>query len=131
MRYLLDANVVIALLNDTTSKPARRARREKLSDIAVSAIVFHELFFGAYKSARVARNLVAADALQFAVVDFDKEDARHAGRVRAELKANGIPVGAYDVLIAGQALARNLILVTHNQREFKRVAGLRVEDWEA
>jgi tRNA(fMet)-specific endonuclease VapC len=131
MRYLLDANAVIALLNDNTSKLARRARREKPSDIAISAVVVHELFYGAFKSRRAAQNIALVDALQFAVIEFDKEDARQAGAVRALLASQGTPIGPYDVLIAGQAVARNMILVTHKTDEFERVPGLRIEDWQA
>jgi tRNA(fMet)-specific endonuclease VapC len=67
--------------------------------------------------------------LDFKVLGFDANDARHAGQVRASLAAAGTPIGPYDVLIAGQALARNLTLVTSNVREFRRVPGLRVKDW--
>jgi tRNA(fMet)-specific endonuclease VapC len=112
MRYLLDANAVIALLNDTTS-----------------AIVIHELYYGAFKSQRVEKNVARVDALLFPVLEFDEEDARQAGEVRAHLASKGTPIGPYDVLIAGQAKARNLTLVTHNTAEFQRVEGLRVEDW--
>ena len=70
------------------------------------------------------------DALQFEVLDFDREDARQAGELRARLAAAGTPIGTYDVLIAGQALARAMTLVTHNIGEFQRVPELRVEDWE-
>ena len=70
------------------------------------------------------------EALQFAVLDFDREDARRAGELRAQLSVAGTPIGPYDVLIAGQALARGLTLVTHNTREFGRIAGLKFEDWE-
>ena len=76
MRYLLDANAVIALLNDTSSNLARRARRERPSDMAIPAIVAHELFYGAYKSRRAAQNVALVDALQFSVLAFDREDAR-------------------------------------------------------
>jgi tRNA(fMet)-specific endonuclease VapC len=131
MRYLLDTNVVIGLLNDATSKLARRARRERPADIAISAIVAHELFYGAFKSRRAAQNVALMDALQFAVLELDKEDARQAGEVRALLASGGTPIGPYDVLIAGQAKARNLILVTHNTDEFERVPGLRIDDWQA
>jgi tRNA(fMet)-specific endonuclease VapC len=131
MRYLLDTNAVIALLNDNTSKLARRARREKPSDIAISAVVVHELFYGAFKSRRATQNIASVDALQFAMIEFDKEDARQAGAVRALLASQGTPIGPYDVLIAGQAVARNMILVTHNTEEFERVPGLRIEDWQA
>ena len=130
MHFLLDANVVIALLNDATSKLARRARREKPADIAISAIVAHELFYGAFKSQRATQNVALIDSLQFEVLEFDKEDARQAGEVRALLASRGTPIGSYDVLIAGQAKSRNLILVTHNTDEFGRVPGLRLDDWQ-
>jgi len=129
-RYLLDANAVIALLNDRTSKTAQRARREKPRDVAMSAIVAHELYYGAFKSHRTARNLALIDALQFATLEFDKEDARQAGAIRAWLASKGTPIGSYDVLIAGQALARNLVLVTRNTHEFGRVPDLRLENWQ-
>jgi tRNA(fMet)-specific endonuclease VapC len=130
MRYILDANAVIGLLNNTSSRLARRARNENPADVGISAVVAHELFYGAFKSRRMAQNLAIVDALQFAVLAFDKEDARTAGEIRAFLAARGTPIGAYDVLIAGQAAARELILVSHNTGEFGRVPGLRIEDWE-
>jgi len=68
--------------------------------------------------------------LQFEIVGFDQEDSRQAGAVRAMLAAVGTPIGPYDVLIAGQARARDLTLITRNTGEFSRVDGLRVEDWE-
>ncbi|MBL8470684.1 MAG: type II toxin-antitoxin system VapC family toxin [Rhodocyclaceae bacterium] len=131
MRFLLDTNAVIALLNDPSGLVSRRAREHSPADIGLSAIVSHELYFGAFKSQRRDRNLAIVDALRFEVLPFDLEDARQAGEIRAALNASGTPIGAYDVLIAGQALARSLVLVTRNQREFERVPGLRLEDWEA
>ena len=129
MRYLLDANAVIGLLNDVGSNLAQRARREKPADIAISAIVAHELFYGAFKSRRAERNVALVDALRFAVIEFDKEDARQAGKIRALLASKGTPIGPYDVLITGQAMARNMVLVTGNTDEFERIPGLRLEDW--
>jgi tRNA(fMet)-specific endonuclease VapC len=131
MKYLLDANAVIALLNDTRSRTARRARRHKSADIGVSTIVVHELYYGAFKSQRTARNVALVDALQFEIIEFDQEDAKQAGEVRALLSARGTPIGPYDVLIAGQARARRLVLVTGNTAEFARVPDLRIEDWES
>ncbi len=130
MRYLLDANAVIALLNDTTSPLARRIRRYAPRDIGVSAVVIHELYYGAFKSQRVENNLARVDGLQFQVLEFDQEDARQAGALRAQLASKGTPIDPYDVLIAGQAKARRLTLVTHNTTEFARVEGLKVEDWK-
>jgi tRNA(fMet)-specific endonuclease VapC len=132
MLYLLDANAVISLLNDPSGKLARRVRRWSPQDIGISAIVIHELFYGAFKSGRTKKNLAIVDNLQLAVLEFDKEDARAAGELRALLSASGTPIGPYDILIAGQAKSRDLTLITHNTREFGRVRGLglRVEDWQ-
>src|SRR5437773_1860528 len=130
MPYLLDANAVIAMLRNSDSQPARRARQERVGDVKMSAIVAHELFYGAFKSRRSTHNVALVDALQFPVIEFDREDARHAGGVRAFLAARGTSIGPYDVLIAGQAISRQMILVTHNVNEFRRVPGLSIEDWE-
>ena len=99
--------------------------------MAIPAVVAHELFYGAFRSQRAANNVALIDALQFAVIEFDKEDARQAGEVRALLAAKGTPIGPYDVLIAGQAIARGMVLVTHNSAEFGRVPQLQLEDWQA
>lgn len=130
IRYLLDTNAVIGLLNSATSPTALRARQQNPREVGISSIVAHELFYGAFKSARAAHNVSLVDALQFDVIDFDKDDARRAGEIRAHLAGRGTPIGPYDVLIAGQALARGLILVTHNTGEFQRVPMLQIEDWQ-
>lgn len=130
MRYLLDANAVIALLNDKGSKTSKRARRHRPGDIGIPAIVAHELFYGAFKSKRSQHNVALMEGLQFEVLEFDKEDARQSGELRAFLADKGIPIGPYDVLIAGQARARDMTLITSNTSEFRRVPGLRIEDWE-
>jgi tRNA(fMet)-specific endonuclease VapC len=129
MRYLLDTNAVIALLNRAESKAFATTMKHRSEDVATSSIVMHELFFGAYKSARQARNLSVLEALRLTILDFDGDDAREAGRIRAQLAQGGRPIGPYDVLIAGQALRHRMILVTANMREFSRVSGLVCEDW--
>ena len=126
---MLDANAVIGLLGGNAGLLAK-VHQHVPEDFGVSAIAAHELFYGAYKSQRRAQNLARIDGLQFVVLEFDQEDARQAGEVRAALAAAGTPIGPYDVLIAGQARARGLILVTHNTGEFSRVGGLDVEDWQ-
>ncbi len=130
MRYLLDTNAVIALLNDPSGPVSRRLHRLAPADVGVSAVVTHELYFGAYKSQRQDHNLAIVDALRFHVLPFDRGDSRHAGEIRAALAAQGTPIGGYDVLIAGQARARQLVLVTRNIKEFARVDGLLAENWQ-
>ena len=128
-RYLLDTNAVIAMLNEPTGAVARHARRHQPTDVGISSLVAHELYFGAFKSRRKERNLALIDGLRFEVVPFDHDDARQSAEIRAVLAAQGAPIGSYDVLIAGQAVARGLTLVTSNTREFKRVRALVTENW--
>ncbi|MGA9869218.1 MAG: type II toxin-antitoxin system VapC family toxin [Acetobacteraceae bacterium] len=130
MKYLLDTNAVIALLKGNAALLAK-VHQHLLRDFSISAVAAHELFFGAYRSKRVVANLARLDAMQFEVLEFDKEDARQSGEIRATLAAVGTPIGPYDILIAGQARARSLILITRNGGEFSRVPGLHIEDWEA
>lgn len=129
MKYLLDSNAIIALLKFDTGF-IRRMTRQDPQDIAVSAIVWHELCYGAYKSRRTEENLAQLGELRFEILDFDADDARCAGELRAQLAIAGMPIGPYDILIAGQAVARSLVLVTRNAREFQRIESLRIEDWQ-
>ena len=129
MRYLFDTNVCIALLNETSPPLRKRLHRLKPADIGLPAPVAYELYYGAHKSRHADRNLGLLDRLEFEIVPFDAGDARAAGAVRSELEAKGLPIGPYDLLIAGQARARKQVLVTANSREFERVEGLVCEDW--
>jgi tRNA(fMet)-specific endonuclease VapC len=134
VNYLLDTNACIALIN---GKPAAvRARLAKAVDagsqVLVPAVVVFELWYGVAKSARPeanARRVETFFAGAVRLLAFEEEDARRAGTVRAALEIAGKPIGAYDVLIAGQALCHKLTLVTANAREFGRVKGLVWEDW--
>jgi tRNA(fMet)-specific endonuclease VapC len=134
--YLLDTNTCIALIN---GKPAPvRARfqeaHESGAEIKVSTIVAFELWYGVAKSARPDANANAARVEAFfagpiRLLAFEEEDARVAGAVRAALEAAVRPVGAYDLLIAGQALRHRVTLVTANVREFSWIKGLAWKDW--
>lgn len=134
MSYLLDTNVCIALINGTS--PKVRARSAQLvrggAVLSTSLIVAHELWYGVAKSSRVAQNanrLTAFLDRAVTLLDYTERDAQAAAVIRADLERKGKRIGEYDTLIAGQAFARNMILVTANTREFARVKGLTVEDW--
>jgi tRNA(fMet)-specific endonuclease VapC len=129
LQYLLDTNALIALLRGGADPVVRRIREHDPADVAISAVAIHELYYGAFRSERVERNLDLVDGLLLEVIDFDRDDAREAGAVRAELAARGTPIGPFDVLMAGQARGRGLTMVTANVSEFLRVHGLAVEDW--
>jgi tRNA(fMet)-specific endonuclease VapC len=128
--YLLDTDAVTKILDQNVTL-LRRLRRHHAHDIGISSIVMYELYFGAFKGRRTVRTMAYIDGLEFQIIDFDGEDARTTGEIRNNLSSAGMLIGRYDILIAGQALARDLTLITHNTREFSRVRGLRVEDWEA
>lgn len=129
MIFLLDTNAVIGLSKNNIGLNTN-LRLHRPQDIVVSTIIMHELYLGAYKGQRTAYSLATIEGMEFNVLDFDKEDARRAGELRAFLAGSGTPIGPYDILIAGQALARSLTLITRNTREFERVKGLSVENWE-
>lgn len=100
--------------------------------MATSTIAIYELWYGVAKSARGAENAARLEAFLAGPLEkiaFDDEDSKIAGSIRAGLERTGTPIGAYDTLIAAQALRRNAILVTANIAEFNRIEGLRVEDW--
>lgn len=128
-QFLLDTNAVIALMKGTPHFVAQ-IKRHQPSAFCITSITLHELYFGASKSVRRAENLARISLLNLHVLEFDEQDALFAGEARASLAAAGTPIGPLDTLIAGVALARGLTLITHNTGEFKRVAGLRVSDWE-
>ena len=136
MSYLLDTNVCIALINLSSSKVRARFMQatQRNATISTSSIVAHELWYGVAKSQLVAQNARALAAFlgrDVAALDYTEQDAQAAGEIRAELERQGKRIGEYDTLIAGQAYARGLTLVTANTREFRRVKGLAVEDWTA
>lgn len=133
IRYALDINAVITLLGQRSPELLARVEGSEPGSLAVSSIVAHELWFGAYRSQKVEFNLETLRLLfaDLPILDFDREDARAAGEIRAELMRRGTPIGPYDVLIAGQAKARQLTLVTNNTGAFARVADLSLADWTA
>lgn len=132
MKYLLDTNACIRYINGRAPKLRERFLIVEDGDIAVSSITKAELFYGAAKSqtpeiSRVKQELFLSRLVS---LSFDDIAADIYGHLRVSLERQGMPIDKYDMLIASVALAHDLILVTHNVREFARIAGLRIEDWE-
>ena len=134
MKYLLDTNVCIALLNERPASVRVHfdSERGKGSDFYVPSVAVFELWYGVSKSHRreintqILRGFLSGPVRH---LPFDEEDARIAGELRAEMESIGRPIGDYDLLIAGQALRHNMTLVTANVREFERIKNLEWEDW--
>jgi tRNA(fMet)-specific endonuclease VapC len=129
-QYMLDTNICIYVIKN--HPPELRARFNSLADqLCISSVTLAELHFGAEKSARRLENLQAI--LQFSarleVLAFPEKAAAHYGQIRAEVQRLGTPVGPLDMLIGAHARAEGLTIVTNNTREFRRLPGVRVENW--
>ena len=131
--YLLDTNTCIGYLNGRAVGIRQRLEAERTENVFACSVVKAELFYGAMKSSNPERTLSQQLEFinRFVSLPFDDTSALIFGRIRAQLASAGTPIGAYDLQIAAIALANNLTLVTHNTREFTRVEGLQIEDWEA
>jgi tRNA(fMet)-specific endonuclease VapC len=134
LNYLLDTDACVALINlrdDAVRKQYQRASHSG-GQVFISSIVTFELWYGVANSTRLTWNAERLETFlagKIAMLPFDAEDARSAGAIRAYLESSGRIIGPYDLLIAGQALARQLTLVTANVSEFSRVKGLKWQDW--
>lgn len=130
LSYLLDTNLCIRLLRDRPPQLRERFNAEAEA-LCISTVILTKLLVGAWKSERPAHNRreVERFAARLEVLPFDAPAAAHAAEIRATLEQQGQGIGAYDVLIAGHARSRGLVVVTGNLGEFRRVDGLRSEDW--
>lgn len=133
MSYLLDTNTVIGILRGRS--PALLAHLAVVPRplLRTCSVIKAELFYGSLRSARPRENREAQEAFLAGLTSYDFDDAavEHYARIRAAFETAGTPIGSMDYLIAAIALAHDLVLVTHNTREFGRVPGLNMEDWEA
>ena len=130
LNYMLDTNIAIYTVKNRPKK-VRRAFRTHAGEMCLSAVSLGELVYGAERSSQVEHNLAIVEgfAAQLEVAPFGDRAAVHFGQLRAELAAKGSPIGPYDTMIAAHARSLGLVLVTNNLREFRRVPGLRVENW--
>jgi len=131
LRYLLDTDTCIYIAKHHPPTVRARLDRLKPGQVGMSVITFGELLFGAEKSASKARAVLVLKQLQELVpmLGLDAGTAERYGAIRALLERAGTPIGSNDLWIAAQAMAKDLILVTNNVREFKRVRGLNLENW--
>jgi tRNA(fMet)-specific endonuclease VapC len=131
MRYLLDTDICIYIAKRKPAGVLARLERLRSGDVGMSVVTYLELIYGAHKSQQVEANVARIRQLSdlIPVQALDAAAATHYGKLRAGLEKSGSLIGAYDLLIAAHALALQLTLVTNNLREFRRVPGLRLENW--
>ena len=129
-QYMLDTNICIYVVKNYPAK--LRERFNRLADaLCISTITLAELHYGAEKSARRLDNLEAIRQFvaRLGILPFSEKAAAHYGEIRAELERAGKPAGSHDMLIAGHARSEGMTVVTNNLREFKRMPGVRSENW--
>ncbi len=131
MHYLLDTNICVALIRQRPPAVIQHITDHHLTDICISTITIAELQYGVNKSSKVPQNQHALDQflLPFTFLDFDDSAAHVYGLLRTMLEAQGTPIGSLDMLLAAQAIAHSLIVVTNNTKEFSRIPQLTLEDW--
>ena len=129
--YLLDTNICIYIIKKRPAEVLQTLKRKLRKDIYISAITVAELEYGAAKSLYPEKNKIALIEFLslFNILPFTDNDAAEYGAIRSSLEKKGQPIGSMDFLIAAQAKANDLILVTNNVREFERVDGLTIENW--
>lgn len=130
--YLLDTNACIRILTGRSAPLVERLRQKSPREILLCSIIKAELIHGAYRSARPAENMRLLDRFfePYDSLPFDDRCAEAYGRIRSDLGRAGIVIGPNDLLIAATAMIHRLTLVTANTREFTRVIGLEIENWE-
>lgn len=130
--YLLDTNACIRILNGTSESLVSRLKERSPIEIALCSIVKAELVFGAYRSSSASANLrlLRTFFAPFVSLPFDDTCSEAYGRIRSDLERGGTAIGPNDLIIAAIALTNRATLVTANSREFARVIGLDIENWE-
>jgi tRNA(fMet)-specific endonuclease VapC len=131
MRFMLDTNTCVDLIRQRDDRILRKMQRLMPDDLCVSSVTLSELEYGAAKSADPGKNRLALAEFMtpLHVVPYDDTVAPVYGRVRTELERMGTPIGPLDTMIAAHALSLGLTVVTDNEREFRRVPGLKVQNW--
>ena len=130
---MLDTNICVEMIRGRASRVFERLRQHRVDDVAISSVTLAELQYGVAKSARPARNalLLARFCTPLAILPFGNQATEVYGSMRVALERVGTPIGPLDTLIAAHAMALGRTLVTNNEREFRRVVGLRIENWLA
>jgi tRNA(fMet)-specific endonuclease VapC len=130
-QYLLDTNICIYIINKKPETVYQKFKKVNLDNIFISAISEFEIKYGVEKSQKSDHNKkILNEFLGFLnILPFDSESASVAGSIRNRLEKKGQVIGPYDLLIASHAIAKDIILVTNNEKEFKRIKELKVENW--
>jgi len=131
MRYMLDTNICIYIINKRPAHVFDVFKQYELGELCISSVTTSELYYGVEKSKNKFRNIHALNKflMPFSIITYDNDDSIKYGKVRSKLEKKGQVIGSMDLMIAAQALSKEFILVTNNEKEFLRVNNLKVKNW--
>ncbi len=131
MKFLIDTNICIYIMNNRPPEVFQKFKSIQVGDIGISSITVSELHYGVSKSKRIEENLKRLEEflVPFEVLPYDENASKYYGRIRSHLEKQGNLIGPLDLLIAAHALSNGLILITNNEKEFKRIKSLKTENW--
>ena len=131
MRYMLDTNICIYAIKHKPESVFKHLQELEPVDVCISSVTYAELVHGVEKSAAIEKNRVALALLlaNIEIMDFDSLAAESYGKIRADLEKIGTPIGPLDMMIAGHAKSLGYVVVTNNTKEFRRIKGLKLENW--
>ncbi|WP_386692620.1 MULTISPECIES: type II toxin-antitoxin system tRNA(fMet)-specific endonuclease VapC [unclassified Lonepinella] len=130
LKYMLDTNICIYAIKQNPIHVVQKLAQYE-DQVCISSVTLMELYYGADKSSNPVKNRFEIDYFvgNLVVLDYDAKASSHTGNIRADLARKGMPIGAYDSMIAGHARSQGLVCVTNNTKEFERVDGLMLENW--
>ncbi len=128
---MLDTNICIYIIKNRPKSVKDRFKEFEIGELCISSITVSELMYGVYKSEYVEKNFIAIEnfLMPFDIVNYDYESSIEYGKIRSDLERKGQVIGGMDMQIAAHAKALNMVLVTNNSKEFKRVHGLVIDNW--
>ena len=131
MNFLIDTNICIYIMNNRPPEVIHRVRNTEACKIGISSITVSELQYGVSKSKRKKQNQQRLDEFltPFEIIPYDETASKYYGEIRSQIEKQGVVIGPLDLLIAAHALSRELVIVTNNEKEFKRIKSLQVENW--
>ena len=131
MKFLIDTNICIYIMNNRPPEVIQRFKNIEIGLIGISSISVSELHYGVNKSRCIKHNLKRLEEFlnPFEILPYDENASRYYGKIRSQLEKQGNVIGPLDMLIAAHALSKDLILITNNEKEFKRIQAVKVENW--
>ncbi len=131
MNYLIDTNICIYVMNKRPPEVIQKFKNTEIGQISISSITVSELYYGVFKSKLQKENSNRLEEFltPFEILAYDENASKFYGAIRSKLENQGSVIGPLDMLIAAHALSNDMVLVTNNEKEFKRIPSLKIENW--